>query len=145
MCSSVVPEAGGRKRLPPREVHNDFSHGGFVPATPTPKPFYEGRTEEAFCALPLVGPAFLGQWFRKAMSMEWVLVESSVLAAAAYADHERLLYLEFRSGAIYRYFDFPKQKYDELLAADSKGQYFSWQIRDRFLYEQVRPGYRTAS
>jgi len=58
-------------------------------------------------------------------------VESTVLAAAAYADRERLLYLEFRSGAIYRYFDFPEQKYDEPLAADSKGQYFSRHMRDR--------------
>ena len=77
--------------------------------------------------------------------MEWIPVESSVLAAVAYAHRERLLYLEFRSGAIYRYFDFPVQMYEELLAADSKGQYFSWHIRDRFPYEQVRPGYRTAS
>jgi hypothetical protein len=77
--------------------------------------------------------------------MEWVPFESSVLAAAAYIDRERLLYLEFRSAAIYRYFDFPAEKYDELLAADSKGQYFGSHIRDRYLYEQVRPGHRTAS
>ena len=77
--------------------------------------------------------------------MEWVPLESSVLSAAAYDDRERLLYLEFRSGAIYRYFDFPRRQYDELLAADSKGQYFSRHIRDRFTYELFRPGYRTAS
>jgi lysyl-tRNA synthetase class 2 len=77
--------------------------------------------------------------------MQWVCVESSVLAAAAFAHRVRLLYLEFRSGAIYRYFDFPGEKYEEFLAADSKGQYFSGHIRDRFPYEQVRPGYRTAS
>ena len=77
--------------------------------------------------------------------MEWVPFESSVLAAAAYIDRERLLYLEFRSSAIYRYFDFPAQKYDELVGADSKGEYFNIHIRDLYLYEQVRPGYRTAS
>jgi hypothetical protein len=77
--------------------------------------------------------------------MEWVPFESSVLAAAAHIDRERLLYLEFRSGAIYRYFDFPAEGYDDLPAASSRGQYFSVHIRDRYPYEQVRPGYRAAS
>jgi hypothetical protein len=77
--------------------------------------------------------------------MDWVPFESSVLAAAAYVLRERQLYLEFRSAAIYRYSHFPAEKYDELLAAGSKGQYFSVHIRDRYPYEQVRPGYRTAN
>jgi hypothetical protein len=40
--------------------------------------------------------------------MDWVPVESSVLAAPRYSRRERSLYLKFRSGAVYRYFDFPQ-------------------------------------
>ena len=69
--------------------------------------------------------------------MNWVSVESSVFEAAAYLNRDRLLYLKFRSGDIYRYFDFPPQQYNEFLAADSKGGYFANSIRDRYRYEQV--------
>jgi hypothetical protein len=45
-------------------------------------------------------------------SMNWVPVESSVFDAAAYFPGEPLLYLMFRSGDIYRYFDFPPEQYE---------------------------------
>lgn len=77
----------------------------------------------------------------RAGSVHWVPLESSVLASAAYSRSKRLLYLEFRSGAAYRYFDFPPHKYREFLAADSKGGYFGRNIRDRFRCEQVRPSH----
>lgn len=76
--------------------------------------------------------------------MDWVPVESSVLAAAAYAAGEQVLYLEFRSGAVYRYFDFPPELYEDFLVADSKGGFFSHRIRDCFPFEQVRDARRTA-
>ena len=55
-------------------------------------------------------------------------VESSVLASILYLPAVRLLEVEFRSGAVYRYFDVPKQsytEYTELLAAESKGVCFT--------------------
>ena len=69
--------------------------------------------------------------------MDWMPLESSGFASAAYSAGEHLLYLEFRSGAVYRYFDFSLQQYSEFLAADSKGRYFSEYIRDRFRCQQV--------
>jgi hypothetical protein len=57
--------------------------------------------------------------------MNWIPVESTVFEAAAYLHPDRLLYLKFRSGDIYRYFGFPLEQYHEFLAADSKGRYFS--------------------
>ena len=39
--------------------------------------------------------------------MNWTSVQSSALQAAGYAEGEALLYLLFRSGEIYRYFDVP--------------------------------------
>jgi hypothetical protein len=70
--------------------------------------------------------------------MTWTAVESSVLQAAAYAEHQALLYLLFRSGEVYRYFDVPGWQYQEFLAADSKGRYFGRNIRGRFRYERMR-------
>jgi hypothetical protein len=67
-----------------------------------------------------------------------VAVDSSLLASAAYDVSESVLNLEFRDGAIYRYFAVPATVYDDLLAADSKGSYFNKQIRGRFPYTLLR-------
>jgi len=69
--------------------------------------------------------------------LNWQPVESSVLASAAYLPSEHLLYLRFHSGDIYRYFGFPPEQYRAFLAAESKGRFLSYHIRDRFRYEQV--------
>jgi hypothetical protein len=81
----------------------------------------------------------------KANSVDWVPVESSVFAAAAYSRSEDSLYLEVRSGAIYRCFGFPLHQYGEFLAADSKGRYFSRNIRNHFRCQQVRRPHGIAS
>jgi hypothetical protein len=70
--------------------------------------------------------------------MNWIPVESRAFAAMAYRRGKRQLYIRFHSGKIYRYFDFPRYQYDELLAAESKGTYFAENIRGKFLYEEVR-------
>ena len=70
--------------------------------------------------------------------MKWRPVESSAFQAAAYAEHQALLYLLFRSGEIYRYYEVPQWQYPEFLAADSKGRYFGRNIRGRFRYERMR-------
>ena len=69
--------------------------------------------------------------------VEWVPVDSSVLKAAAYLARRRWLHLEFQSGEIYRYFDFPAQQYRDFLAAESKGTYFGKYIRNHFEYKRL--------
>lgn len=69
--------------------------------------------------------------------LNWVFFDSSALDAAAYLPAERLLYLEFHSGERYRYFDFPFEQYQDLLAAESKGTYFGQHIRDHFRFERL--------
>jgi len=64
--------------------------------------------------------------------VEWRLIDSTVFAAAAYRRTERRLYLLFRSGELYCYFDVSAQEFRDFLASDSKGQYFSRNIRNRF-------------
>ena len=71
-------------------------------------------------------------------AVSWKAVESSLFTAAAYRPEARQLYLRFREGDIYRYFDCTAEMYESFLAAESKGRYFSSHIRSRFRYEQVR-------
>jgi hypothetical protein len=67
-----------------------------------------------------------------------VAVQSSLLVSAAYQVSKSVLQLEFRDGAIYRYFDVPAAVYGDLLAADSKGSYFNKQIRGCFRHTLLR-------
>ena len=69
--------------------------------------------------------------------IDWVPVDSSVLKAAAYLTRRRWFYLRFKSGEIYRYFDFPAQQYRDFLAVESKGTYFGKYIRNHFQYERL--------
>jgi hypothetical protein len=71
-------------------------------------------------------------------AVSWKAVESGLFTAAAYRPDARQLYLRFRDGNIYRYFDCTAEMYNSFLAAESKGRYFSSHIRNRFRYEQVR-------
>ena len=66
-------------------------------------------------------------------------VTSSVLAAVSYDTGKRVLELEFHSGASYRYFEVPEELFNRLLTADSKGQFFGTNIRDKFRSERVKP------
>jgi len=70
--------------------------------------------------------------------MKWTAVESSVFWAASYAEDQSVLYLLFRSGELYGYFDVARRQYQEFLEADSKGRYFGRKIRGRFRYERMR-------
>jgi KTSC domain-containing protein len=76
--------------------------------------------------------------------MNWVSVDSSVFVSVAYRGDQRQLFLRFHSGKVYRYFGFPPERYDELLAAESKGRYFAESIRGKFLYEEVREAHGRA-
>jgi hypothetical protein len=70
-------------------------------------------------------------------AVEWVSVESGLFAAVAYRESARQLYLRFRDGKVYRYFECPSSVYREFVTAGSKGRYFSQQIRNRFRHELV--------
>ena len=69
--------------------------------------------------------------------MNWVLVQSKMLAAVAYNRDWQQLYLKFRSGEIYCYKGVPVEQYQELLAADSKGKYFRGCILNRYPDQRI--------
>jgi len=64
-------------------------------------------------------------------------VESTTLAVVAYDEARGLLQLEFRSRAVYRYFDVPDKVHEGLLRAPSPGRYFNAEIRGRFRHARV--------
>jgi lysyl-tRNA synthetase class 2 len=55
-----------------------------------------------------------------------------VLASAGYDAERRILELEFTSGDVYQYWIVPARVWEELLDAESAGNYFSSHIRDRY-------------
>jgi KTSC domain len=68
--------------------------------------------------------------------MRATAVASTTLAAVDYDPSAQMLWLEFRSGAVYRYCDVPLAVYQSLLTAPSKGAYFNRHIRGRFEYHR---------
>jgi hypothetical protein len=60
-----------------------------------------------------------------------------MLAAVAYEPEPRTLYLRFRSGEVYGYFEVSEGHYQEFLQAESRGRYFLSHIRGRFRYQRI--------
>ena len=69
--------------------------------------------------------------------MDWWPLDSELLASAAYDACKQTLYLRFRSGDVYRYFELPGDQYQALLDAESHGRYFLSHIRNQFRYERL--------
>ena len=72
-------------------------------------------------------------------SIERKPITSSDLASVGYDERARVLEIEFHSGGIYRYLDVPKEIFDALLAAESKGRFFAARIRNQFRFQMVKP------
>ena len=64
-------------------------------------------------------------------------VESEMLVAAGYDRKSRSLQVIFRTGGAYRYKNVPSHKYDELMSAESIGQYMHKHIIGRYDYERL--------
>jgi len=68
-----------------------------------------------------------------------VPVESTALATVGYSKRLHALEIEFRNGAIYRYFDVAPDVYDALLQARSKARFYDESIRRKYRSLHVRP------
>lgn len=64
-----------------------------------------------------------------------VFVRSSAIHSIAYNQSKRILYIKFRRGHVYRYFDVPASIFRQFLAADSKGRFANRCIYQNFRYE----------
>jgi hypothetical protein len=65
--------------------------------------------------------------------------ESSNIKAIAYEEDVQVLYVTFKSAAVYRYMAVPESVVAELLAAPSQGQYFSANIRGVYPTRHLKP------
>ena len=67
-----------------------------------------------------------------------VAVQSSLLSSVGYNPEASTLLLELRDGALYQYSEVPAEIHHNLLAAESKGNYFNRRIRDHFQHKLIR-------
>jgi len=65
-------------------------------------------------------------------------VQSSVMTFVKFDDEAGELDITFTSGKTYRYLQVPAEIYDGLLDAESKGEFFNDNIKDAFVYSEVR-------
>ena len=68
-------------------------------------------------------------------------VTSSNIASVGYDAEKQILEIEFHHGAIFRYFDVPKEVFEEFISADSYGSYFMYNIKNQYKYEQISRSY----
>lgn len=64
-------------------------------------------------------------------------VESTTFYSVGYEAKAGTMEVEFRSGTVYQYLGVPVNKYQEFLAAPSKGKYFHLHIRDRYPFRRL--------
>ena len=66
-------------------------------------------------------------------------VQSSNLVSIGYDPGNKILEVEFHTGAVYQYFDVPEYIYSDLLAAVSVGRYFEVYVkRAGFRYRKIK-------
>lgn len=70
--------------------------------------------------------------------IEMVPVESSNIESVGYDKKKNELYVEFKNGSTYKYFELPSSLHAQMLAADSKGGFLNKEIKGKFKFEKVR-------
>ena len=64
-------------------------------------------------------------------------VESSNLKSVGYDEFLLVLEIEFKSGAVYRYYGVPSEVHDELINAESVGKYFNANVKSKYSFLKV--------
>ncbi|QQL49459.1 KTSC domain-containing protein [Mucilaginibacter ginkgonis] len=62
---------------------------------------------------------------------------SSVVAHMDYNEQSKNLRITYTSGMVYDYKDVPQREYNQMLAAQSKGQYLNYHIKGKYKYRKV--------
>ena len=66
------------------------------------------------------------------------------MRSVGYELRSQILEIEFQSGAVYEYLDVPRKVHEELMSAESKGQYFNSEIRDDYEFVHIGKTRRAA-
>lgn len=62
-------------------------------------------------------------------------VKSSNIESVGYENEN--LYIQYQSGAIYKYKNVPKVIYESLIDSDSKGRFMNSKIKNKYLFERL--------
>jgi len=74
---------------------------------------------------------------KNSQNIERVIVSSSNIASVGYDAEKQILEIEFQHGAVFQYFDVPKEVYDDLMQAASIGSFFMYNIKDEFKSQKI--------
>jgi len=69
--------------------------------------------------------------------MNRIPVTSSTISSVYYDQRTQTLEVEFRSGAIYQYFDVPQSVYDAFMSAGSKGVFLNSNIKGVYRFARL--------
>ena len=70
--------------------------------------------------------------------MNWIeSPESSNIARFGYDDANQVLFVEFRNGSVYQYFDVPKNVFEQMNTAPSKGKFLADRIKGAYRYARA--------
>lgn len=65
-------------------------------------------------------------------------VESSNIEAISYLKAEKILKIHFKNGSVYEWKDVPVRKYNRLMEAESKGSFFSKEIKGKYTSNKLK-------
>lgn len=71
--------------------------------------------------------------------IQMIKIDSSNIDGVHYDQSKLTLDVLFKGGNLYRYFDVPEAMFNSLMSSDSKGKFFSSQIRGLFRFEKLSP------
>lgn len=70
--------------------------------------------------------------------MNWIeSPESSNISRFGHDDNSRVLYVEFKNGGVYQYFDVPEHVFEQMKSAPSKGQFLAQVIKGTYRYARA--------
>ena len=64
-------------------------------------------------------------------------IESSMIRSIGYDANNSTLEIEFNSGVVWHYFDFPESSWHEFEAAESQGKFFHREIKNQYSESRV--------
>ena len=69
--------------------------------------------------------------------MERQFIESSMIKSIGFDAKYSTLEIEFNSGEVWQYFDFPESLWYEFVSSDSKGKFFHREIKKQYSESRV--------
>lgn len=70
--------------------------------------------------------------------MNWIeSPESSNIGRFRYDDANQVLFVEFKNGSLYQYFDVPQNVFEQMKTVPSKGQFLAQNIKGAYRYARA--------